>query len=193
MTTHRAEHRPAGAAGARPAPGDRSATAAGPRSRRAARPGIAVLADRPAARCRPGTGGLRRRLGADQLRHRTIGRLNAGTSGTPSSGPLNILVAGVDISGRDVPREQAGLHVGHDVSDNSDTLMLIHVPADHSYVQVVSLPRDSWVYIPGHGMNKINAAYRPRRPEADGAHGRARDRAWSSTTTSRSTSWASSR
>ena len=37
--------------------------------------------------------------------------------------------------------------------------MLVHVPADHSYVEVVSLPRDSWVNIPGHGMNKINAAF----------------------------------
>ncbi len=56
-------------------------------------------------------------------------------------------------------RQQARLHVGHEVSDNSDTLMLVHVPANHSYVQVVSLPRDSWVNIPGHGMNKINAAF----------------------------------
>ncbi len=37
--------------------------------------------------------------------------------------------------------------------------MLVHVPASHRYVQVVSLPRDSWVDIPGHGMNKINAAF----------------------------------
>ena len=37
--------------------------------------------------------------------------------------------------------------------------MLIHVSADRSRVTVVSLPRDSWVNIPGHGMNKINAAY----------------------------------
>ena len=26
-------------------------------------------------------------------------------------------------------------------------------------MSVVSLPRDSWVNIPGHGMNKINAAF----------------------------------
>jgi len=24
---------------------------------------------------------------------------------------------------------------------------------------VISIPRDSWVDVPGHGMNKINAAY----------------------------------
>jgi LCP family protein required for cell wall assembly len=42
---------------------------------------------------------------------------------------------------------------------NTDTMMLVHIPADRQSVQVVSLPRDSWVSIPGHGMNKINAAY----------------------------------
>ncbi len=86
-------------------------------------------------------------------------RLNVGTSGTPSSGPLNILVAGVDIRAGLTRRQQLRLHVGRAISDNSDTLMLAHVPANHSYVQVVSLPRDSWVSIPGHGMNKINAAF----------------------------------
>ncbi|MGH3274851.1 MAG: LCP family protein [Streptosporangiaceae bacterium] len=88
-----------------------------------------------------------------------LGRLSAGTSGTPASGPLNILVAGIDVRSGLTPRQQNELHVGHDVSSNSDTLMLVHVPADDSYVQVISLPRDSWVNIPGHGMNKINAAF----------------------------------
>jgi LCP family protein required for cell wall assembly len=88
-----------------------------------------------------------------------LGRLSVGTSGTPESGPLNILVAGVDQRAGLTPAQERQLHVGHDVSTNSDTLMLVHIPADHSYVQVVSLPRDSWVNIPGHGMNKINAAF----------------------------------
>jgi LCP family protein required for cell wall assembly len=88
-----------------------------------------------------------------------LDRLSVGTSGTPESGPLNILVAGVDQRSGLTPQQQHALHVGHDVSTNSDTLMLVHVPADHSYLQVVSLPRDSWVNIPGHGMNKINAAF----------------------------------
>jgi LCP family protein required for cell wall assembly len=88
-----------------------------------------------------------------------IGRVNAGTAGTPSSGPLNILLAGVDLRSGLTPQQQQALHVGHVVSANSDTMMLIHVSADRSRVTVVSLPRDSWVQIPGHGMNKINAAY----------------------------------
>jgi LCP family protein required for cell wall assembly len=42
---------------------------------------------------------------------------------------------------------------------NTDTLMLLHVPADGSKATMVSMPRDSYVAIPGHGMNKINATY----------------------------------
>jgi LCP family protein required for cell wall assembly len=88
-----------------------------------------------------------------------VGRVNAGTAGTPSSGPLNILLAGVDLRSGLSHAEQVRLHVGHSISSNSDTMMIIHVPANHSSVSVVSLPRDSWVDIPGHGMNKINAAF----------------------------------
>ena len=88
-----------------------------------------------------------------------LGRVNAGTTGTPSSGPLNILVAGLDERTGLTPHQQAVLHVGQSQGEvNTDTLMLVHVPADDRYVRVVSLPRDSWVNIPGHGMSKINAA-----------------------------------
>jgi LCP family protein required for cell wall assembly len=88
-----------------------------------------------------------------------IGRINAGTAGTPSSGPLNILVAGLDERTGLTRRQQLLLHVGRSTGEtNTDTLMVVHVPADHRYVKVVSLPRDSWLDIPGHGMNKINAA-----------------------------------
>jgi LCP family protein required for cell wall assembly len=89
----------------------------------------------------------------------SIGRVNAGTSGTPSSGPLNILVAGIDTRSGLTRRAEMQLHVGDAISSNSDTLMLVHVPGSHQSVQVVSLPRDTWLNIPGHGMNKINAAY----------------------------------
>jgi LCP family protein required for cell wall assembly len=88
-----------------------------------------------------------------------LGRLNAGTAGTPSSGPLNIVVAGLDERTGLTQRQQAQLHVGANSGEtDTDTLMVVHVPANHRYVRVVSLPRDSWVNIPGHGTNKINAA-----------------------------------
>src|SRR5207342_2287243 len=74
-------------------------------------------------------------------------------------GPLNVLLAGVDLRSGLTPGQQRALHVGDVPSSNSDTLLLIHIADDRSSVTVVSLPRDSWVNIPGHGMNKINAAF----------------------------------
>ncbi len=70
-----------------------------------------------------------------------------------------MLLAGVDQRSGLTRHQQLALHVGRAVSSNSDTMMLIHVSGDRSRVTVISLPRDSWVNIPGHGMNKINAAY----------------------------------
>jgi LCP family protein required for cell wall assembly len=88
----------------------------------------------------------------------SLGRVNAGTSGTPSSGPINILVAGIDTRGGLTKRQEIQLHVGDAISYNTDTLMLVHIPANHASAEVVSLPRDTWLSLPGHGMNKINAA-----------------------------------
>lgn len=41
----------------------------------------------------------------------------------------------------------------------SDTIMLGLINPEEESVQVISIPRDSYVDIPGHGPNKINAAY----------------------------------
>ena len=37
--------------------------------------------------------------------------------------------------------------------------MLVHLPGNGGEPTLVSLPRDSYVPIPGHGSNKINASY----------------------------------
>ncbi len=50
----------------------------------------------------------------------------------------------------------AGAQAG---SARSDVIMLASVAADRTSAAVVSIPRDSWVTIPGHGQNKINASY----------------------------------
>ncbi|MHB1234788.1 MAG: LCP family protein, partial [Microbacteriaceae bacterium] len=42
---------------------------------------------------------------------------------------------------------------------NTDTMMVLHVPANGSKATLISFPRDSWVNIPGFGMNKLNAAF----------------------------------
>lgn len=41
----------------------------------------------------------------------------------------------------------------------TDSMMIVSVNRDVEIVSVVSLPRDLWVYIAGHGMEKINTAY----------------------------------
>jgi LCP family protein required for cell wall assembly len=41
----------------------------------------------------------------------------------------------------------------------SDTIMILHIPAGGGRPLLISVPRDSYVNIPGYGMNKINAAF----------------------------------
>ena len=41
----------------------------------------------------------------------------------------------------------------------SDTIILVHVDPEEDFVSMVSFPRDLRVEIPGHGINKLNAAY----------------------------------
>jgi LCP family protein required for cell wall assembly len=68
-------------------------------------------------------------------------------------GALNLLVLGTD--SRD-PSGDPG---------RSDTMMLMHLDADHRHAYVISIPRDTWVYVPpapdgnGDTMAKINSAY----------------------------------
>jgi LCP family protein required for cell wall assembly len=40
----------------------------------------------------------------------------------------------------------------------SDTMMVAHIPADRHGITVMSIMRDSWVEISGHGTAKVNAA-----------------------------------
>lgn len=44
-------------------------------------------------------------------------------------------------------------------ASRSDVIQLVHISSDHKSVQVIHFPRDLYVDIPGHGKNKINAAY----------------------------------
>lgn len=68
--------------------------------------------------------------------------------------PVNILMLGSDsrISAGDPAQWQAG-------AQRTDAIMIASVSGDRESVTMMSIPRDSWVPIPGHGENKINAAY----------------------------------
>jgi LCP family protein required for cell wall assembly len=61
-------------------------------------------------------------------------------------GSLDILLLGSDT-------REAG------ASGRSDSMMLVHLPADRDAVYVMSILRDTWVDVPGRGQAKINAAY----------------------------------
>jgi LCP family protein required for cell wall assembly len=77
-----------------------------------------------------------------------------------TSAGTNWLITGSDSRAGLSKKEENQLALGHDISGNrSDTILLLHVPANGTRPTLVSLPRDSYVPIPGHGHNKLNAAY----------------------------------
>jgi LCP family protein required for cell wall assembly len=43
--------------------------------------------------------------------------------------------------------------------DRSSSLMIMHLNAERDQAYFIAFPRDTWVSIPGHGNNKISAAY----------------------------------
>jgi LCP family protein required for cell wall assembly len=75
---------------------------------------------------------------------------------TATSAGENWLIAGSDTRSGLSRTEQDQLHVGSDSDTNSDSLMLLHMGGPTPVL--ISIPRDSYVPIPGHGSNKINAA-----------------------------------
>lgn len=51
------------------------------------------------------------------------------------------------------------LSTGESSGQRTDTMVLVHVPAGGGQPAMISFPRDSAVSVPGHGTEKINAAY----------------------------------
>jgi anionic cell wall polymer biosynthesis LytR-Cps2A-Psr (LCP) family protein len=85
-------------------------------------------------------------LGSTEVQHASV------------TGPKNILLVGIDQR----PNAAAGTAI------RSDSIILLHIAADHKSSYLISLPRDSYVSIPAYdngvqryagGMDKINAAF----------------------------------
>ena len=62
--------------------------------------------------------------------------------GNSIKGPINILMVGVDASGV-----------------RTDSIIIVHIPASHDRMYMISLPRDTKVNVPGGGTNKINSTF----------------------------------
>lgn len=65
-----------------------------------------------------------------------------------ATGTLNYLLLGSD------SRDD-----GNAGNGRSDTIVLVHLNQARDQAYVISFPRDMWVSVPGHGKNKINAAF----------------------------------
>jgi LCP family protein required for cell wall assembly len=72
---------------------------------------------------------------------------------------MNLLLVGSDSRARLSKELQSELTTGFTPGLNTDTMILVHVPADGSEASFVSFPRDSLVDVPGYGESKLNAAY----------------------------------
>jgi LCP family protein required for cell wall assembly len=75
---------------------------------------------------------------------------------TGTSAGTNWLIAGDDSRNGITRAQQDALHLGTEGADASDSLMLLHMGGGRPVL--ISIPRDSYVDIPGHGDDKINAA-----------------------------------
>lgn len=63
-----------------------------------------------------------------------------------SKGSVNILLVGADA-------------LNGTIGGRADAIILVHVSSDRKKVYLVHFPRDMYVEVPGHGNDKINAAY----------------------------------
>jgi LCP family protein required for cell wall assembly len=79
----------------------------------------------------------------------------AGSAAATATGaPLTVLILGSDsrISAGDPDQWAYG-------AQRTDAIMLAQLSGDRENLTVMSLPRDSWVEVPGHGPAKLNAAF----------------------------------
>src|SRR3954470_3547440 len=68
-----------------------------------------------------------------------------------SAAPVTFLLVGSDTRAHPGP--------GEIPDSRSDAIIVARFSGDRKHAQLISIPRDSWVDIPGHGKSKINASY----------------------------------
>jgi LCP family protein required for cell wall assembly len=95
-----------------------------------------------------------------------IARVDAAPSGQrPADQPgKTFLLVGSDSRAGLSKAEQKRLGTGSTSGQRTDTIILVYLPPGGKSV-LISVPRDSYVDIPGNGKNRINAAYAFGGPE----------------------------
>ena len=95
----------------------------------------------------------------DKVPFEPTGERPAASAGT------NYLLVGSDSREGLSPEERRRLGTGSAGGRRTDTIMILHVPSLGGPPTLISLPRDSYVPIPGYKKNKINAAFAFGGPE----------------------------
>ncbi|WP_456064353.1 LCP family glycopolymer transferase [Cutibacterium porci] len=87
----------------------------------------------------------------------TVDATPDGPRGADHPGTL-VLLVGTDERQNLTTKQQKQLGTGTEVGLRTDTMLLLYMPPQGKNV-LISLPRDTFLRIPGHGHNKLNAAY----------------------------------
>jgi LCP family protein required for cell wall assembly len=89
----------------------------------------------------------------------SLGRTDAVDDATAATPGRTYLVVGSDSREGLTAEQRRRLRTGRVGGGRTDTILLLHVPAGRGPSVLMSVPRDSYLAIPGHGQNKVNAAY----------------------------------
>ncbi len=90
---------------------------------------------------------------------RGLGRVDALPADSAATPGRTYLVVGSDSRRGLSSAQRKELSTGSAAGNRTDTIMLLHIPAGGGPTVLMSVPRDSYVEIPGKGANKINAAF----------------------------------
>jgi LCP family protein required for cell wall assembly len=83
---------------------------------------------------------------------------------------MNLLLVGRDSRAGLTPEQQEELSTGDTEGLlNTDSMILVHIPADGAAAAFVSIPRDLYVSVPGHGNAKLNSAFGAGYDDATGS------------------------
>ena len=83
----------------------------------------------------------------------------SGTRPADAAGYTYLLVGSDSREGLDAAQRKALGVGGNAKGRRTDSIILVHTPGGGGKPVLISIPRDSYLPIPGHGRNKVNAAF----------------------------------